>query len=54
MNAEQIFYIKSRGVGEEEAKKLLVDGFIAEIFEMIKERVPAFIAPVETGHAPSL
>lgn len=38
LNKEDIFYVKSRGVDEEEAKKLLVAGFIGEIFEKMKEK----------------
>jgi Fe-S cluster assembly protein SufD len=35
MDAEAIFYLKSRGIDEAEAKRILVRGFCAEIIDMI-------------------
>lgn len=42
LNAEQVFYAKSRGLSESKAKSLLIDGFINEIYYKIKEKVPTF------------
>ena len=36
LGAAQLFYLMSRGLSEEQAKKLLVDGFIQDIFEKIE------------------
>ncbi len=36
LNKEQIFYLKTRGLTEKKAEKLLVDGFIREVIEVIK------------------
>ncbi len=40
MNEEQLFYLKSRGISEVNAKQMIVDGFISEIIDKIKEKVP--------------
>ena len=48
LNKEQIFYAKSRGLDEKEAEKLLVDGFINELYDKVKEKVPGF---KEYGHS---
>lgn len=37
IDEEELFYLKSRGVSEIEAKKLVVEGFLKEIKEKIKE-----------------
>ena len=36
LNEEQIFYLKSRGLKESQAKNLLIDGFLGEIKEKLK------------------
>lgn len=33
---EQLFYLRSRGIGEEEARKLLIDAFVLEAFENLE------------------
>lgn len=40
INEDQMFYLKSRGISEAESKKAIVDGFVTEIIEKIKEKVP--------------
>jgi Fe-S cluster assembly protein SufD len=42
LNKEQIFYAKSRGLSDENAEKVLVEGFINEIYDKLKEKVPEF------------
>jgi Fe-S cluster assembly protein SufD len=42
LNAEQLFYVKSRGLSDDEAKDLLVEGFVEEIVDKVKEKVPDF------------
>jgi Fe-S cluster assembly protein SufD len=42
LNKEQIFYAISRGLSEEKAADMLVDGFINEIYNKVKEKVPSF------------
>jgi Fe-S cluster assembly protein SufD len=36
LNEEQIFYLKSRGLKESQAKNLLIEGFVGEIKEKLK------------------
>jgi Fe-S cluster assembly protein SufD len=36
LNEEQIFYLKSRGLKESQAKNLLIEGFLGEIKEKLK------------------
>ncbi|MDO8496916.1 MAG: SufD family Fe-S cluster assembly protein [bacterium] len=40
LNEEEIFYAKSRGLSRGQAKQLLVDGFVNDIMEKIKSKVP--------------
>jgi Fe-S cluster assembly protein SufD len=42
LNKEQILYVESRGLGKEEAEKLLVAGFVEEVYDKVKEKVPEF------------
>ncbi len=42
LNKEQLYYLGTRGVENKQAEKLLLDGFINEIFTKIKEDVPNF------------
>lgn len=42
LNQEQLFYAKSRGLNENKAQQILVDGFVQEIIDKIKEKVPDF------------
>ncbi len=42
LNKEQLFYAKSRGLSDQQAQQLLIDGFINEMYEKIKEKVPNF------------
>jgi len=39
LNNEQIFYLKSRGLDEDKAKLLLIEGFIKEIEEKLKFKI---------------
>lgn len=36
LDEEQMFYMRSRGISEEEARRLLIDAFIFEVFENIE------------------
>lgn len=40
LNEEEIFYAKSRGLSHSQAKQLLVDGFVDDIMEKMKSKVP--------------
>lgn len=42
VSADQLLYLKSRGIIEEEARKLLVMGFLDEIVDMIRMKIPEF------------
>lgn len=42
LNEEQIFYVESRGLDRKHAVKLLIDGFINEVYEKIREKIPHF------------
>ncbi len=42
LNDEQLFYVKSRGLSDEEAKNLLVEGFVQEVVDKIKAKIPEF------------
>lgn len=42
LNKDQLFYAKSRGLDEKNSEKLLVEGFVNEIYDKVKEKVPTF------------
>ena len=42
LNKDQIFYAISRGLSEDTAKQMLIDGFTQEIYQKVQERVPEF------------
>ena len=42
LNKDQLFYAISRGLTAKEAETMLVSGFIEEIYNKIKEKVPSF------------
>lgn len=42
LNKDQIFYMKSRGLSDKQAEQMLVDGFINEIVDKVKEKHPNF------------
>ncbi len=42
LNNEQLFYAETRGLDQEEAKQLLVDGFVNEIVFKIREKIADF------------
>lgn len=42
LNKDQLFYAKSRGLDEKGAEGLLVNGFVNEIYDKVKEKVPEF------------
>lgn len=48
LNAEDIFYIKSRGIDERTARHMLVEGFIHDIAYRIQQHIPEFIMPTIT------
>ena len=37
VDAEQLYYLRSRGLGEAEAKRLVIDGFLQELVERMNE-----------------
>ena len=41
LNDEEIFYLKSRGLNDSQAKDLLIEGFVGEIKEKLKVNPPA-------------
>lgn len=42
LSQEQVFYLESRGLNPEEARQLIVQGFVGEVVDKIKEKVPSF------------
>ena len=38
LDEEMLFYLRSRGLNKEEAKKLLIEGFINELFDDLKNK----------------
>lgn len=42
LSKDQILYVKSRGLNQKEAESLLVEGFINEVYDKVKEKVPSF------------
>lgn len=38
IDKEEIFYLQSRGIGKKEAEKMLVEGFLREVVERVKDR----------------
>ncbi len=42
LSKEDIFYLKSRGIQEQKAQKLLVEGFTAQVIDRVKEYIPDF------------
>lgn len=43
LNKDQIFYAQSRGLSLKEAKNLLIDGFVQEVYQKVQEKVPDFM-----------
>ncbi|MEO6509265.1 MAG: SufD family Fe-S cluster assembly protein [Patescibacteria group bacterium] len=43
LNKDQLFYAKSRGLDSKTAESLLVEGFVNEVYDKVKEKVPNFI-----------
>ncbi|QQG44784.1 MAG: SufD family Fe-S cluster assembly protein [Candidatus Roizmanbacteria bacterium] len=46
LNKDEIIYLQSRGIDQKSAEKLLVEGFIDELFDKIKIKFPALRAPL--------
>lgn len=42
LNRDEIYYLKTRGLNQSEANKLLIDGFVNDIYQKIQYRVPSF------------
>ena len=42
LNKEDVFYVKSRGLAEKDARALLVSGFSNEVIDRLKEHIPTF------------
>ena len=45
LNRDQMFYSISRGLSQKKAQQMLVNGFINEIYEIVKEKAPTFRLP---------
>ena len=42
LNKDQIHYVQSRGLNKKDAEAVLVKGFINEVYDKVKEKVPEF------------
>ncbi len=42
LNKDQLFYAESRGLSKKMARGMLINGFIDEIYNIVKEKVPTF------------
>ena len=42
LDKEQLFYARSSGLSDKDAQQLLIDGFVNEVVELIREKVPGF------------
>jgi len=42
LNKDQLFYAESRGLSKKTAQNMLVSGFVNEIYNIVKEKVPTF------------
>jgi Fe-S cluster assembly protein SufD len=42
LNKDQLYYLRTRGIENNEAAKLLTEGFINDIFEKIHDKFPSF------------
>ncbi len=42
LNEEYLYYLQTRGIDEKGARTVLINGFIDEVFERIREKVPDF------------
>lgn len=42
LNKEDVFYVKSRGLEEKNAQKVLINGFIQQVLDRTKEHDPSF------------
>lgn len=42
LSEDDLFYVESRGLDKAKAKDLLIQGFIDELYEKIKQKVPKF------------
>lgn len=47
LNQDELYYLKTRGIEGEAAKQLMISGFIDDIFEKIKLKVPGFLPTSE-------
>ena len=37
LDKEQLFYMRSRGIGEEEAKQILIDAYLTDVIDKIDD-----------------
>lgn len=42
LNEEELYYLQARGIDKKRAQKVLIDGFISEVGEKIREKIPEF------------
>lgn len=46
LNPEELFYLRSRGLHQQTARNLLVEGFVQEVIDRVKEKVPDASLPL--------
>ena len=42
LNKDQLLYTRTRGITEKDARDMLVQGFIEEVYNKVREKVPSF------------
>ncbi|MDA1316658.1 MAG: SufD family Fe-S cluster assembly protein [bacterium] len=50
LSADQLLYARTRGLDENTARDMLVQGFINEVYDQVKAKVPEFDAPNYLPH----
>lgn len=43
LNKDDQYYLQTRGINKKNVQKLLVEGFVNEVFDKVKEKVPEFV-----------
>ncbi|NTU72920.1 SufD family Fe-S cluster assembly protein [Candidatus Roizmanbacteria bacterium] len=47
INKDELYYLQSRGLIEQQARRTIVNGFLSEVIEQVRTRVPQFSLPYE-------
>jgi Fe-S cluster assembly protein SufD len=42
MNKDELYYIQTRGINEKDAKQLVIQGFIDDVLNKVREKIPDF------------